>query len=524
VKTSQRVGSARARCGSWAIVIALAVCGVLGLPARGRAEEAPPPLNLWPLFDDRVDPLEKARVRSGAGPLVHSSRSLDGDVEEFAIRPLFFWRGEKAAEISEWEFLYPLATYRRKGADWDFQFLRLLNARAEGSPQAGREEHADFFPFYFSGVRDNGETYVGIMPFWGKVYDRFFWEEFEWILFPLYARSVRSGAETHYFPWPLFSTIRGVNPEENHRGFRVVPLYGQEVKDGVFEKYFALWPLLLYQRTGLDGDDPETVVTALPFYAARRSAKWDQTTVLWPLFIYTDDREQGFEQWDVAWPFIKVARGENRQALRLFPLYMHDRKVLRDQFLFREIRYEDFAVLFPLFIRQTEDVIGSRKQRDRVLWYLYSDAREDGRDGSTRRVDAWPFVRYERSREGSVYFQSLALVEALLPGNEWIERNYSPLWSLYTYRANPAGESVHSFLWNFLRHEETQGGRSIEVLGPVFAYRETPEGARTSFLGGLVHYEVRPGTRSVRLATGFEMTWADPLQAVAVLDLAGGNR
>ena len=111
-----------------------------------------------------------------------------------------------------------------------------------------------------------------------------------------------------------------------------------------------------------------------------------------------------------------------------------------------------------------------------MLWYLYSDAREDGRDGSTRRVDAWPFVRYERDREGSVLFQSLALLEAFLPANEWIERNYSPLWSLYTYRANPAGESVHSFLWNFLRHEETQAGRSIEVLGPLFAYRETPRG------------------------------------------------
>ena len=37
-------------------------------------------------------------------------------------------------------------------------------------------------------------------------------------------------------------------------------------------------------------------------------------------------------------------------------------------------------------------------------------------------------------------------------------------------------------------------------------------------------YEAQPGARSVRLAPRFEMTWTDPLQAVAVLDLAGGNR
>ena len=112
---------------------------------------------------------------------------------EFALRPLFFWREELAAQRLEWEFLYPLMTYRRSGNDWDFQFLRLLTARGEGSPQAGREERADFFPFYFSGVRDNGESYLGVMPFWGHVYDRLFWEEFEWVMFPLYARSVRLG-------------------------------------------------------------------------------------------------------------------------------------------------------------------------------------------------------------------------------------------------------------------------------------------------------------------------------------------
>ena len=174
--------------------------------ARAAEDGSSATVNLWPIFDDRVDPLEKSRVRSGAGPLVHSSRSLDGDVTEFAFRPFFFRREEQAAQRLEWEFLYPLMTYRRSGSDWDFQFLRLLNARGEGSPRAGREERTDFFPFFFSGVRNDGETSLGIMPFWGHVHDRFFWEEFDWVMFPLYARSVRTGTETHYFPWPLIST------------------------------------------------------------------------------------------------------------------------------------------------------------------------------------------------------------------------------------------------------------------------------------------------------------------------------
>jgi len=512
-------------CGAAGVVLIL--LGVLALAGAGRAEEgASPALNLWPFFDSRVDLLEKARVRSGVGPLIHSSRSLDGDVEEFGLRPLFFWRGDQTEQTSEWEFLYPLATYRRREGDWDFQFLRLFNARGEGSPQAGREEHADFSPFYFSGVRESGEKYYGILPLWGKVYDRFFWEEWEWVLFPLYSRTVRSGAETYYFPWPILSVTRGVDPETDHRGFRFVPLYGQEVKEGVFEKYFALWPLFMYQRTGLDGDEPEELLSFLPFYAARRSPNWDQTTVLWPLFTYTDDRGRKYEQWDVAWPFFKYARGESRQALFIFPLYMDDRKLLRDEYLFREIRYHDFAVLFPLFIRQTEEVIGSRKERYRILWYLYSDTREEGRDGSTRRIDAWPLMRYERDREGTVVFQTLALLEGLLPGNEWIERNYSPLWALYTYRANPAGESVRSFLWNLVRHEETLAGRSVEVLGPLLAYRETGTGeeSRFSFLGGLLRYDVKGGERTLRLGGAEVATWSATPQEVATLEAGGGNR
>jgi hypothetical protein len=511
--------------GRWAAIVLLVLAGMLGLPAQGRAEdEAGPPLNLWPVFDVRTDPLERARVRTGVGPLVHSSRSLDGDIEEFALRPLFFWRGDKAARTSEWEFLYPLATYRRQEADWDFQFLQLLNARAEGSPEAGRGEQSGFFPFYFRGVRETGEPYFGILPLWGKVYDRLFWEEFEWVLFPFYARTVRAGAQTSYFPWPLVSVTRGLHPEDQHRGFRIVPLYGEEVKEGAFEKYFVLWPLILYQRTGLDGEEPEELRAFFPLYVARRSPKFDQTTVLWPLFTHTDDRAKHYEQWDVVWPIVKYARGEGRQALFIFPLYMHDRKLLRDEFLFREIRYEDLGVLFPLFVRQTEEVIGSRKVRHRILWYLYSDTEEEGRDGSTRRIDAWPFLRYDRDREGTVILQTLALLEAFLPRNEWIERNYSPLWALYTYRANPAGESVRSFLWNLVRHEDTHAGRSIEVLGPVFAYRETGDDARASLLGGLLHYDVKGAVRSLRLGGRDVVRWVATPQQVAALETAGGIR
>jgi hypothetical protein len=162
--------------------------------------------------------------------------------------------------------------------------------------------------------------------------------------------------------------------------------------------------------------------------------------------------------------------------------------------------------------------------RDRVLWWLYSDTRQEGSEGSTRRVDAWPFFRYTRDREGAVEFQTLALLEAFMPGNEKFERNYSPLWALYTHRRNPRGESVQSFLWNLVRHEETPEGRSVEVLGPVLAYRERGGASRLSVLAGLFEYEVAHGTRSVRLFRDLRFTWRASPQHLAALDPAGGIR
>ena len=155
---------------------------------------------------------------------------------------------------------------------------------------------------------------------------------------------------------------------------------------------------------------------------------------------------------------------------------------------------------------------------------MYSDIRQEGNDGSSRRIDAWPLFRYTRDREGAVEFQTLALLEALMPGNEKFERNFSPLWALYTYRRNPQGDEVQSFLWNLVRHEQTSTERSVEILGPLLAYRERGEDARLSLLGGLFTYEVRDGTRSVQLFRQLGIAWSAIPQQVAVLDSRGGAR
>ena len=265
----------RGRWRRWALVGALCLLLPVGAAAADPARSAGGPgWNLWPFYDERDDPVGRVHVQGGLGPLLEFDRSRDGAVRELAIRPMFHWREEPPARRLEWEVLYPLMSYARTEEDWEFQFLQLLNLREEGSKPQEREERFDLFPVYLSGKTETGEEYRAVLPFGGRALNRLGQDELEFVLFPLYARFVRNKVETRYFPWPILSVTRG----ENHSGFRVIPLYGEEVRAGVFEKRFVLWPLFLHQRTGLDGDSPEETLSVLPLFVSQRSPARDSTT------------------------------------------------------------------------------------------------------------------------------------------------------------------------------------------------------------------------------------------------------
>ena len=66
-----------------------------------------------------------------------------------------------------------------------------------------------------------------------------------------------------------------------------------------------------------------------------------------------------------------------------------------------------------------------------------------------RRVDALPFFTYHSDFNGNSRLQILAPVEPAVPDNRGIERNWSPLWSIWISENNPkTGASGQSFLWN----------------------------------------------------------------------------
>jgi hypothetical protein len=206
----------------------------------------------------------------------------------------------------------------------------------------------------------------------------------------------------------------------------------------------------------------------LPLYALSRSPKRDSTSVLWPFFIWTDDREKKYREWDSPWPFIVVARGEGKTTTRVWPLFGRAHSDI----------LESYFYLWPLykFNRLHTELLDQR--RTRILFYLFANVTEKNIEtGAQRhRADLWPLFTYHRDFNGNNRLQILAPIEPVLPDNRGIERNWSPLWSLWRSEGNPkSGAACQSLLWNFYRRDSAPAFKKCSLFLGLFQYQSDSE-------------------------------------------------
>lgn len=72
--------------------------------------------------------------------------------------------------------------------------------------------------------------------------------------------------------------------------------------------------------------------------------------------------------------------------------------------------------------------------------------------------------------------QVLAPLETFLPLSKSIERNYSPLWSIWRAEHNPTtGRHSQSLLWNLYRREVTPTSRKGSLLFGLIQYESSAE-------------------------------------------------
>jgi hypothetical protein len=454
-----------------------AICA-LGLAilslGQARAEDW---LHAGFLYDHFQLTLDSGERTEALGPLFYSEEK---DTEHlWALPPLFSDLKDPSIQRHEYDIGYPVITYRRYGTEHRWQFIQIF-AFAGGDNQGEQKaRRVTIFPFYFSQRSENPkENYTAVGPFYGHLQNHLFRDEIFFVMFPLYSETRKPGVVTDNYVYPFFSLRHGDGLE----GWKLWPIVGHEHKDVTtktngfgeaetvagHDKRFVLWPIFLKQTAGTGTDNPERSTAVLPAYSIVRSPQRDSTTVIWPFFSHITDREKKYTEWQTPWPLVDFAHGEGKTTRRVWPFFSrsHNQYVESDWYL------------WPVYKFNRVHSEALDRSRMRILLFLYSDTIQKNTETQAyqRRRDFWPLFTHRHDYNGNERLQIFAPLEPILPASKSIDRDYSPVWSVWRSEKNgKTGATSQSLLWNLYRHQVAPDSKKCSLLFGLFQYQSSAE-------------------------------------------------
>jgi hypothetical protein len=461
----------------FSVIVALALVIISGTPSPAE------PIAAGFIFDRFRLTLEDGFRTEAAGPFYYSQQS-DSE-RQWAIPPFFSTDDDPVLDQHEDDVLYPLVTSTRYGHERRWQLAQLISFSSGQEPDETGVRRFTIFPIYFQQrAADTNLNYTAVVPFYGRLQNRLFRNEIYFVMFPFYVETRKRDVVTENYFYPFVDVHHG----QGMTGWQFWPFAGREHKDITsdtndfgdvtlnpgHDRAFYLWPFYLRQDNGLGSSDPEKFRASIPFYAITRSPLRDSTTVLWPFFSSIDDRSRNYHEWQGPWPFVVLAHGPGKETTRFWPVFSQSHNATKE--------IDSYA--WPLYVHTRTHSDPLDERRDRVLFYLYDRFAEKNTETGKEKVrlDMWPFFEWHHDFNGDERLQVLALLEPAVPDNRGIERNWSPLWSLWRSEHNAANSaSSQSLLWNLYRHQTAP------------AYRQT------SVFFGLYQSSLQDGHRTTRL-------------------------
>ncbi|MEK7706628.1 MAG: hypothetical protein AAB380_01350 [Verrucomicrobiota bacterium] len=240
--------------------------------------------------------------------------------------------------------------------------------------------------------------------------------------------------------------------------------FGETEVIGGHDKFFALWPIYFNSALAIGTENPQKEFGILPLYNSVRSPNRDSTGVLWPFFTWIDDREKKYREWEGPWPLVVVARGEGKTTTRFLPFFSRasNTNLVSNSYLWPVYKYNRI---------QSSPLV---RERTRILFFLFSAVNEKNTEtgAAHERTDFWPLFTHRRDFNGNTRLQLLAPIEPILPNNKSVERNWSPLWSVWRAEKNPkTGNTSQSLLWNLYRRETSPASKKCSLLFGLFKYQ-----------------------------------------------------
>jgi len=447
-----------------------------GTVSAGRAEDL---ASAGPAYAEFKLTLAPGRRVEAGGPFYYREESESR--RTWAVSPLLSYSQDPELNFEEFDCLFPLFTYDRYGDQFRWQFFQLFSVAGGRTQTESFRDRTTVFPLYFQQrSSDTNENYTAVGPFYGHLKHRLFHDEIFFVMFPFYATTRKGDVITDNYVYPFFHLRHGRGLD----GWQFFPLVGSEHKEITtrtnrfneletvpgHESQFVLWPIYHNDYKGIGGENPNHEQGVIPLFTYQRSKLRDATTVLWPFFSRIDDRDKNYREWQLPWPLVVTAHGPGKNGARVVPFYGH----------FSNTNLETRFVLWPIYKDEKIDSAPLKRDRMRVLFFLYSDVQEQNTEteASRRRVDFWPFFEHRREFNGNERLQVLALLEPFLPGSHKIPRDYGFFYSLWRNEKNPkTGATSQSLLWNLYRKDSTPARQKVSAFFGLYQ-RERGIGGR----------------------------------------------
>ncbi len=409
-----------------------------------------------------------------AAPLLEWREQGDLKPAMKAVRPFFTYEDDALTGKESLDILWPLAHIRHWKGETDWRFLTAYYFGPR--PTEPDTQYAFWFlPLLAIGRNKTGEDYGAVFPLGGRVDNWFGRDRMEFVLFPLYAHSELNDLRTDHWLWPLVSRTTG---DDLYR-FRVFPFYGRSEKKGEGESKFILWPLWTSVRRDHPGNRGGGFML-FPFYGHSKTDREETWMFLPPFFRHTVGKN--VDQNVYFWPFIQTEKSRYQDKFYVWPLYGR-RTTAQDDRQFW---------LWPLVWNRHETSPAVTFNRFRVFPLLTAEStrsRAAPTNVISRYVSVWPLVSYERSGPDMKRVRVLDL----WPFHDTapVERNLSPLWTLYQRERTPAGVESEA-LWGLARWGSRTNGPVHGSVFPLASWSHDRAGDTQrgwEFLKGLLGYE-----------------------------------
>ncbi|MBU4200034.1 MAG: hypothetical protein KKG09_02975 [Verrucomicrobia bacterium] len=435
-----------------------------------------------PLVSRDVDVNGDARVRM-LGPLYEGRKAADGK-SLWAVHPLVSTLQDPSDQRQERDILWPLLVSKRHRDFWQWRLAGFGLWRDYDITDPDSRYSMWFIPFYFQGRDADRNPYLAVFPVGGKISNILMWDEVWFALFPLYGYGRIKDIETYTYLWPLLATSHGKDVPVR-RAF-IFPLYGYSLRENAFDKRFLLWPFwtsaryfypkshgygwILFPVVGhIKLSDQESWMFLPPFSRFSRGTQLTQVNCPWPIFQYCSGSIDKLYFWPVVG--YKVI-GDTQTGFLFWPIGITSRRVMAEGV---NQRY----FMLPIVYSET---LTRRNPAGSVL----------AETVDFRAFKVWPLFTYRRQGNRSRFgFPSLC------PAKDFavIERNYAPLWTLYSHSVS-GDVKEDELLWGLFQYRRSSAGMLKTSLFPLFSIEreKSGDGVEWSFLKGLIGSE-RDGDR-----------------------------